>query len=271
MPKTIAVCNRKGGVGKSTILYHLVRAAHIAGRRVLVIDSDPQGNLSSSLAADDLSENQLSMADVLSPNIRASMRSVIIPTIWAGVDLAPTVETTLDVVAEDLVKEAQGRGRRERRLRSALAEVAADYDLILIDTPPEVGIITVNALIAADGVLAMTMPGKWSADGLARLFVSIDRVRKHFNPTLRILGTLINDIDRRTTHDDHWAKQIEQMLANREPPIPVLEPNLVHAQRIEDAVDYRQGLDELDNDPALSRHFASIFTNYLTTLEGGLT
>lgn len=271
MADVIAVCNRKGGVGKSTILYHLVRAAHVAGRRVLVIDVDPQGNLSGSLSAEPIDDDQVSMADVMSPKVRASLRSVIVPSIWERVDVAPAAERTLDKVAEELAQEPQGRGRRERRLRAAVAEIAADYDLVLIDTPPDVGIITINALTAADGVLAMAMPGKWSADGLARLLVSIEEERAHFNPTLRLLGTLINDIDRRTTHDDYWADQIKQSLASRNPPVRVLEPDMVHTQRLEDAIDYRLGLDELHIDPSGSRHFASIFSQYLTTLEGGLT
>jgi chromosome partitioning protein len=282
----IAMCNRKGGVGKSTNLYHLIRAAILAGKRVLAVDGDPQGNLTSRLTAIEVAPDRASVADVLSPRVNASIRSIIVRGIWPGLDVAPTVARTLDVVERQLViANAIASGevaptakygklpagwRPRQRLREALAEVADDYDIIFIDCPPATGEITTSALVAAGGVVPMTEAGGWSADGLNYLLDSIDEVREQYNADLRILGVLLNNYEFSTISDNFWLQKIGEALASRNPPIPVLDPPMRHMKRIKETVDAGKGLDEWPIDRPLSRYLASVYSGYLTTMEKGL-
>ena len=113
-----ALCNQKGGVGKSTTAFHLARAAVLGGRRVLLVDNDPQGNLTSVTAAEPVEEDQAGLADVLSARAGERLRDVIVAGIWPGLDLVPTAGSTLGIVRDELIVAGPGR---EGRLREALA------------------------------------------------------------------------------------------------------------------------------------------------------
>ena len=121
------------GVGKSTTTFHLARAAVLRGQRVLVVDNDPQGNLTAGAAAESVEEDQAGLADALSSRAPETIRDVIVRGVWPGLDVVPTSGVTLGYVRDELVIAGAGR---EGRLREALATVAADYDLILIDCAP---------------------------------------------------------------------------------------------------------------------------------------
>src|SRR5690625_2035428 len=128
--RILAVCNQKGGVGKTTTTYHLARAGIRAGKKVLVVDLDPQGTLTNIAAREELPEDSISIADVLSARGREPLAEVIVPGLWEGLDVAPTVGEGLGVVRDELVVAGAGR---EARLRDALSQAAQQYDLILID------------------------------------------------------------------------------------------------------------------------------------------
>ena len=161
----LAVCNQKGGVGKTTTTFHLARAAITDGLRVLVVDADPQGDLTSvTVDEDNLIEGQVGLADVLSDRSDEHIRDVIVPGIWPGLDVVPTTGEALEGVNNELVIAGAGR---EQRLRTALGEVIDDYDVILIDCPPSLGMLTTNALVAADQALIVTAPRSEAADGVA--------------------------------------------------------------------------------------------------------
>jgi len=255
----LTVCNQKGGVGKSTTLYHLTRAAHLAELRVLVVDADPQGNITSVLT-DDVGESEPGLADVLSDYAPDTVADVIVPGIWEGLSVVPTTGETLGVVRDQLVVAGAGR---EGRLSRALEPLRGDYDLILIDCGPSLDQLTINALTASDGALVVTQTKLWSANGLAKLLDTIAQVQNSYNPRLRVAGVVLNQHEARTVGGGHWAGEIQAAAESRG--LPLLTPPVPKRQAIADATEESLGLDEGDAD---SRELAAIYDGYLTQLTG---
>ncbi|OZC88082.1 cobalamin biosynthesis protein CobQ [Rhodococcus sp. 06-418-1B] len=192
MPADIfAFCNQKGGVGKTTTVFHLAYAVAQAGTRALVIDVDPQGNASTVLARTELESDDVGLADVLAESSNATIADAVVPTIWPGVDLVPTSpgNESLAYVRDQLVVAGAGR---ERRLRDAIEVVRGVYDVILIDCPPSLDLLTINALVAARAAVVVTQSALFSANGLARLLRTIDAVKRSYNPDLDMLGAIVN-------------------------------------------------------------------------------
>lgn len=131
--QVLALCNQKGGAGKTTTTANLARAAITQGRRTLVVDLDPQGNLTSVLAAEEVAEDVVSLADVLSPRTNIAVAVVITDGVWKGLDVLPSGGDRLAAVGSELIVMTTGGALR---LRRALKTVATDYDLVLIDCPP---------------------------------------------------------------------------------------------------------------------------------------
>lgn len=256
-----ALCNQKGGVGKSTTAFHLARAAVLAGRRVLLVDNDPQGNLTSVTAADQVDEDQAGLADALSARAPESIRDVIVPGIWPGLDLVPTTGSTLGAVRDELIIAGAGR---EGRLREALSAVREDYDLVLIDCAPSLDQLTINGLSAADGVLVVTHSKLWSANGLAQLLETIDSVRQYYNPGLRVAGVIVNQHEDRTLAGRHWLDALVAAAEQRS--LRVLQPPIPKRVAISDATEVAQGLDQLGGAEAAA--LAAVYADYLTALEG---
>jgi len=200
-----ALCNQKGGVGKTTSTINLARAASLAGLAVLVVDLDPQGNTTSALARDELDEQSVGVADALIPDAEYTLAQVVVPTIWDGVRLAPTPNT--EALAEAESRVGAMRFGREKRLADVLSPLLGDYDLVLMDNMPALGLLLINALTAAEFSLIVAQPEQWSADGLAELDKTIDLVIQYHNPRLRRLGPLING-KRRSAHHDRIVEQI---------------------------------------------------------------
>lgn len=200
-----ALANQKGGVGKTTSTINLARAASLHGLVVLVVDFDPQGNTTSTLAADELGEHDIGVADAITPNAEVALAEVVVPTIWERVSLAPTPNT--DALSEAEANVQSMKFGREKRLHQAIEPVLGDYDLVLIDNTPSLGLLLINALSAADFGLIVTQPEQWSADGLAELEKTITLVQQYHNPRLRALGPLIN-ARRRSSHHDRIIEQI---------------------------------------------------------------
>jgi chromosome partitioning protein len=192
MPADIfAFCNQKGGVGKTTTVFHLAYAVAQAGRRALVVDVDPQGNASTVLTRAELASDDVGVADVLAESSNATIADAVVPTIWSGVDLVPTVpgNESLAYVRDQLVVAGAGR---ERRLRDAIDLVRGAYDVVLIDCPPSLDLLTVNALVAARAAVVVTQSALFAANGLARLLRTIDAVKRSYNPDLAMLGAIVN-------------------------------------------------------------------------------
>lgn len=259
--RILAFCNQKGGVGKSTTTFHLARAAVRKGRRVLVVDLDPQGNLTSVAAAEPVGEDQAGLADALSARASETIRDVIVPGIWPGLDVVPTSGETLGYVRDELVIAGAGR---EGRLRDALTGVADDYDLILIDCAPSLDQLTINGLSAADGVVIVTQSKLWSANGLAHLLTTIDSVRQYYNPRLAVAGIVVNQHEEQTVGGRYWRDELTDAAAARS--LTVLSPPIPKRAAIADATEAARGLDEWGTGDAAA--LSSIYDQYLTELEG---
>ena len=188
MGQTIACANQKGGVGKTTTVVNLGSYLAIFGERVLIVDLDPQGNATSGLGLDRNSIEE-SIYDAVVDEV--GIRELTVPGPVEGLDVVPS--TIALAGAEVELAPVEGR---ERRLSRLLAEVAADYDYILIDCPPSLGLLTVNALTAADSVLIPLQCEYYALEGLTQLLATLDLIRDHLNPELDIKGARPHDVRR---------------------------------------------------------------------------
>lgn len=259
--RIFALCNQKGGVGKSTTTFHLARAAVREGRRVLLVDNDPQGNLTSIAAADAVDDDQAGLADALSSRAPETIRDVIVPGVWPGLDVVPTTGVTLGYVRDELVIAGAGR---EGRLREALAQVAEDYDLVLIDCAPSLDQLTINGLTAADAVVVVTESKLFSANGLSQLLDTVDNVRQYYNPQLTVAGIIVNKHEEQTVSGRTWLDELGQAAEGRG--LQLLSPVVPKRVVISDAAEAARGLDEWGSAEAVA--LGAIYTDHLTAIEG---
>lgn len=203
MGRAIAIANQKGGVGKTTTTINLGAALAEMGRRVLLIDMDPQFNCTNGVGVNPMAEERPTVYDVLL-GPRTRLADAIARTELEHLDLVPA---SLDLAAAELQLPQQVAG--ERVLESALKDVRGYYDEILIDCPPALGRLTLNALTAADAVLVPIQVGRWALSGTNHLFETIDLVRDRLNPDLRILGILCTMYDGRTALSRDILSQLQ--------------------------------------------------------------
>ncbi|MCJ1685390.1 ParA family protein [Rathayibacter sp. VKM Ac-2928] len=256
-----ALCNQKGGVGKSTTTFHLARAAVLRGQRVLVVDNDPQGNLTAVAAAEGVADDQAGLADALSERAPETLRDVIVAGVWPGLDVVPTTGVTLGYVRDELVIAGAGR---EGRLRRALAAVADDYDLILIDCAPSLDQLTINGLTAAQGVVVVTHSKLWSTNGLAQLLDTIENVRGYYNAELRVAGIIVNQHEERTVSGATWLEELRSAAEARG--LSVLLPPIPKRVVIADATEAARGLDEWGSAEASA--LGAIYADHLASIGG---
>lgn len=190
MGRVISVANQKGGVGKTTSTVSLAAALAVHGKKVLIIDSDPQGNATSGLGVQK-GELEQDVYDVLVNQV--PMADVIVPTTRENLMIAPS---TIQLAGAEI--ELTSQTRREQRLKEAVKKIKDDYDYIFIDCPPSLGHLTMNAFTASDTVLIPVQCEYYALEGLSQLMNTITMVRKHFNPQLKIEGVLLTMYDART-------------------------------------------------------------------------
>jgi chromosome partitioning protein len=189
MGRVFAVANQKGGVGKTTTTLNLGACLAAAERRVLLIDADPQANLTSGLGLR-TTENRASLYDVLIG--AAAIDSVVLKTELDHLDLVPA-DRNLTGSEIELVTADQ----REYRLRRSLASIRDRYDYVFIDSPPSLGLLTVNALTAADGVIIPLQCEYFALEGISELMSTLTRVQGGFNPALEVGGVVFTMVDER--------------------------------------------------------------------------
>ena len=229
--KTIAITNQKGGVGKTTTAINLsYYLAKNHGARVLLVDFDPQGNASSGLNIDKSvlrsNENlagQPTMLEVISGE--ATMAEVVQPTDFRDLYIAPSTSQLAD--AEVGLSTVDGRFTR---LRDALRTVATDYDIVIIDSPPSLSLLTLNVLAASDSVLLPVQAEFYALEGLTQLLETMKLVRQSINPTLELLGVLVTMMDARTA----LSQQVYEEVAKHFPG-KVLETKIPRNVRLAEA------------------------------------
>ena len=206
MGRVIACTNQKGGVGKTTTVVNLASYLAIAGDRVLVIDLDPQGNATSGLGIDRSEGNSVYDAIVDDVELAALVRETAVP----GLSVVPS-----SIALAGAEVELAPLEQRERRLARLLVPIRDRYDYILLDCPPSLGLLTVNALTAADGAIIPIQCEYYALEGLSQLLATVSLVRDHLNPRLEIDGAVLTMFDARTNLAGEVATEVRAHLAGR--------------------------------------------------------
>jgi chromosome partitioning protein len=205
--RVVAIANQKGGVGKTTTAINLGTALAACGKSILLVDIDPQGNASTGLGIHNATRGVTSY-DLLVGE--AKLSEAVLRTQVPGFSLVPSV-VDLSAAEVELVE----RPRREFRLKDALVSADKDYDYVLIDCPPSLGLLTVNALTAARSVLVPLQCEFFALEGLSLLLRTVDRVRRSFNPDLEVQGVLLTMFDRRNSLAQQVATDVRSFLGKR--------------------------------------------------------
>jgi chromosome partitioning protein len=211
MSRVLTVANQKGGVGKTTTAINLATALALADQRILVVDMDPQANLTSGVGLKGQSASAGTIYQALtSPDPIEDAAAFILETRVKDMSLIPA-DRNLTGAEVELVT----LPNRERRLRDLLEPLRDRFDFILIDTPPSLGLLTLNALVAADAVVIPLNCEYFALEGLADLVATLRRVRAAMNPALDIAGVLMTMYDERTNLGQQVAKDIREFFKDR--------------------------------------------------------
>ena len=207
MGRIISIASQKGGVGKTTTAINLGACLAQESQRVLLVDIDPQGNATSGIGING-NDQRLGTYEVLIG--QAEAREAIIPTALSAMDVLPTGQRVSGAEVE-LV----GMMARETRLKTCLAKVRDEYDYILIDSPPSLGLLTVNSLTASDSVIIPLQCEYLALEGLTQLITAIRLIQDHLNPALRIEGVLLTMFDARVSLSKQVADEARKFFADR--------------------------------------------------------
>jgi len=230
MGRIYALANQKGGVGKTTTAVNLGAFLAKAGKRVLLVDVDPQANATSSLGVDKMALAS-SVYDLLVGGERASR--LVMLTGCMGLDLIPSAPALAGAEVEMVSMIG-----RESRLKRSLDQIRQRYDFVLIDTPPSLGMLTVNALTASDGVLIPIQCEYLPLEGLSQIWHTIELVRASLNPNLVVRGHIMTMYDSRTTLSREVVAEIQQHCRRHRPPLVAFRSIIPRSIRLSEAPSY---------------------------------
>ncbi len=245
MSRIISIVSQKGGVGKTTSTINLAASLVKRNKKVLIVDIDPQGNATTGIGID-RSGLDLSVYDLLVNEVSAT--KVIKETKVKGLNILPT---KIDLAGADI--ELVNASRRESRLKNALEEVKSEYDYILIDCPPSLGLLTLNALTASNSVIIPVQCEYYALEGLTQLLATIMRVQKSINKNLEIEGVLLTMLDMRTNLGMEVVEEVKVYFKDK-----VFKSVIPRAVRISEAPAYGLPITEYDISSRGARAYLSL-------------
>jgi chromosome partitioning protein len=253
----IACANQKGGVGKTTTVVNLASFLARSGRRVLIVDLDPQGNATSGIGLGSR-EVDRSIYPVLVGN--GGLEDLIAA---AGIEGLSIIPSSRDLAGAEV--ELVPLAGRERRLARALAPVRDDFDYVLLDCPPSLGLLTVNALTAADSVLIPIQCEYYALEGLGQLLSTIELVRAHLNPELAIKGVVLTMFDARTTLSSDVSAEVRRHMGDQ-----VFETQIPRSVRLAEAPSYGRPISEYSPASRGALAYAALASELLARDDGML-
>jgi chromosome partitioning protein len=248
--------NLKGGVGKTVTTIQLAHAAAALRMRVLVVDADPQGNITRALSEGQYSNAEppaISLADVLDRRAQASVREAILSTRREGISLLPSGFDELQAVQDSLI----GKPGAEHSIARVLREVDEEFDFVFIDSRPATDLITRNAFMAADGLVVVVQPELWAIGGLQMTLSAVEDLKEYLDKDLPVAGWIINKVDNRRSDHSDSIKVIEKMAADED--IRILGEAIPSTADLARLSDIGWGCDEHPKPTPRIRNLAAIF------------
>ena len=207
MGKIVAVFNQKGGVGKTTTVVNLAAALGAKGKKTLLIDIDPQGNSTSGVGIDK-SEVEYSTYDMLINSVSA--RAILVETEFKNLDILPA---DMNLAGAEI--ELAELENRNRVLKKAIATLVMDYDYIIVDCPPSLGLLSINALVAADTLIVPLQCEYYALEGLSQLVNTVRTVKREYNPRLELEGVLFTMYDSRLKLTQQVVEEVNKYFPNK--------------------------------------------------------
>ncbi|MGI8976079.1 MAG: ParA family protein [Thermomicrobiales bacterium] len=251
----VAFVNQKGGVGKTTSAVNIAASLARRERRILLVDIDPQGNATSSLGVE-RADLEFTIYDALTGD--ADMANARVTSVRDNIDLVPAspmlAGAEIELVDSD---------RRERRLADVLGPILPDYDVVLIDSPPSLGLLTVNALTAAGSVVIPVQCEYLALEGVSQVLSTIDLIRKGLNPDLELLGVLMTMYDGRTKLAGHVVDEVRRYF-----PDHLFSAVVPRSVRLAEAPSFGQSITEYDPSSRGARAYVDVADELLARLAG---